>query len=54
MFCSFLPAPVEGQVRLVNGDIDHGRVEVFHAGTFGTICDDYWTHEVAQVRGKYY
>ena len=37
-------------LRLVNGRVPHeGRLEMFHAGQWGTICDDYWTDEDADV-----
>ncbi|NXU41988.1 MARCO protein, partial [Drymodes brunneopygia] len=35
-------------VRLVGGD-RRGRVEIFHKGVWGTICDDGWTNREATV-----
>lgn len=40
----------EGDIRLLDGSNPwEGRVEIFMSGTWGTIDDDPWTMENAQV-----
>ena len=40
----------EGELRLAGGDSScSGRVEIYHRGQWGTVCDDIWSLSHAQV-----
>lgn len=40
----------DNTIRLVGGDSEYeGRLEVYHNGIWGTVCDDQYTPNIADV-----
>uniref|UniRef100_A0A3Q0RWQ3 SRCR domain-containing protein n=1 Tax=Amphilophus citrinellus TaxID=61819 RepID=A0A3Q0RWQ3_AMPCI len=50
LYCIFPLGHEEGYIRLAGGqDYAEGRVEIFHDGVWGTVCDDNWDMNDANV-----